>query len=207
MTYKWEWSNKLQSEMASPVDKDGYRFLLTVSPSGEYTVVKFLVKNSFNIPFSQTRPALVTKGWAESVELGKEKAELAFERFIGIKRETPVVEVTAEEPIVEESTVEETIVEEPIAEESTTESESVENETLGDFQVIFEAADNQIKVTIIDPDLEKEGVKIKYTTNGKPVLANSRNYKEPILVAPGTVINLKKTIGETAVEKTVTAEL
>ena len=193
MTYKWEWSNKLQCEMASPVDKDGYRFLLTVSPSGEYTVVKFLVKNSFNIPFSQARPNLVTKGWAETVELGKEKAELAFERFTGIKREPEVIQ---EEPIIVESTKPEFA--------SAEVTEVIDRDNL---VISFEAAEDKIKMTLLDSDLGEKGVKIKYTTNGKPVQSNSRNYTEPVLVEPGATIILKKFIGDATVEKTVVAEV
>lgn len=189
MTYKWEWSNKLQSEMASPVDSNGYRFLLTVSPSGEYTVVKFLVKNSFNIPFSQARPNLVTKGWAESVELGKEKAELAFERFVGIKREVPEPELVT-----------------PVAEtEESPEAEEKMADIAVNLAVSFEAVDDKIKMTLLDTDLDQKGVKVKYTTNGKPVQQNSRNYVEPILVDPGTLIYLKKFVGDAIVERAVVA--
>lgn len=201
MTYKWEWSNKLQSEMTSPVDKDGYRFLLTVSPGGEYNVVKFLVKNSFNIPFSQARPNLITRGWAETVELGKEKAEQAFEKFTGIKRETEPVE--AVEPM--EKPVEVTAdipVEAP--EPQPAEAETNAPVILG---VLFEPAEDKLKMTILDSDLGQQGVKIKYTINGKPVQTNSRNYTGPVLVNPGTTVILKKFIGDAAVDKTVIAEI
>ena len=190
MTYKWEWSNKLQAEMASPVDKDGYRFLLTIAPSGEYTVVKFLVKNSFNIPFAQARPVLITKGWADTVELGREKAELAFERFVGIKREVPVSEPITEPEIPAEPEVVESVTVLP-----------------KHLDVLFEPAEDKIKMTLLDSDLGEKGVKIKYTTNGKSVQSNSRNYIEPVLVEPGATIILKKFIGDATVEKTVVAEV
>lgn len=201
MTYKWEWSNKLQSEMTSPVDKDGYRFLLTVSPGGEYNVVKFLVKNSFNIPFSQARPNLITRGWAETVELGKEKAEQAFEKFTGIKRETKPVK--AVEPVEKPAEITADI---PVG---APEPQPAEEETDAPviLEVLFEPAEDKLKMTILDSDLEQQGVKIKYTINGKPVQTNSRNYTGPILVNPGTTVILKKFIGDATVDKTVIAEI
>ena len=200
MNYNWVYSSKMQGEICSPVDAHGYRFMLCVNPSGNYSVIKFLVRNSSNLPFAAARPHQIASGWCESTDAAKEHAIRAFERFVGILKAEPVVEeVKAEEPVKEpvqedlpaevEAVAEETEIEQPVAVlPSDVETEDPNTKA---FTILSEPAeDGQIKVWLAGL---KENCKYKYTTNGKAVVSNSKNYKEPFFVAPGTVINARET--------------
>ena len=201
MNYKWEWSNKMQGEICSPVDAHGYRFILCVNPAGNFSVIKFLIRNSVNLPFSAAKPHQIASGWCETADLAKEHAIAAFERFTGIAKTEPVAEsvkveepAKAEEPVKEEVSAEvEAVTEEieltPAVEEPVADIPAVETAAL---EIQSEPAeDGQIKIWLTGT---KENAKYKYTTNGKPIVANSKNYKDPFFVAPGTTVNVREAL-------------
>lgn len=201
MNYNWEWSNKMQGEICSPVDAHGYRFMLCVNPAGNFSVIKFMVRNSNNLPFAAAKPHQIASGWCETPAIAKEHAIKAFEKFVGIIKVEPLKTV-APEPAKEESKEElpeevqavteepelKSATEEPVIEEPATE---IPAEEIVAFEIQSELTeDGQVKVWLTGL---KENCKYKYTTNGKAVVANSKNYKEPFFVAPGTVINARET--------------
>ena len=197
MNYNWEWSNKIQGEICSPVDAHGYRFMLYVDPAGNYKVIKFLVRNSLNLSYQASRPHMIVSGWCETVDLAKEHAIAAFERFITPEPSEPKAQLKTAAGEAEEQTeekAEELPVEvEAIAEEPKLELIPEEPEAEpAIFGIQSEPAeDGQIKVWLTGL---KENARYKYTTNGKAVIANSKNYKDPFFVAPGTVINAREAV-------------
>ena len=192
MNYNWEWSNKMQGEICSPVDAHGYRFMLCVNPTGNYSVIKFLVRNSLNLSFAAAKPHQIASGWCETTEAAKEHAINAFERFAGIIKAEPIIEEVKEElpeevqAVTEEIELKPAVVEELVPE--------ITEEITSSFEIQSEPAeDGQIKVWLTGTN---ENAKYKYTTSGKPVIANSKNYKEPFFVAPGTVINVREALAD-----------
>lgn len=193
MTYNWEWSAKMNSEVCSQIDKSNYRYLLVCDATGNYSVIKFMVRNSLNLSFQAARPLLITKGWNESRELAKQKAVSAFEKFVyGAALTYPEAPVrtaetapeTEESAPAEEPQTEET-VEEP-AEETVAESAPEETPALAILAEQGNGSEVIVEIKATMPLDEK--AKIKYTLTGKDVQVNSKVYTEPLAVPAGTTV-------------------